>query len=236
MFTKDIDLQESEIKFKGDKSTVFEGYASVFNGVDSYGDTILPGAYKQTIAERRRAPLMLFGHSPGRIIGKWMRLEEDSKGLLVSGELTPGHTDAQNVAASLRHGALSGLSIGFRIPKGGAVHVDPEDVKDGEAIRLIKAIDLIEVSVVSMPADDEARVDVESVKAHINAIETISEFEDFLREAGNFSRSSAKHLVKQFKAISQREAGHANVQDVTKAISGLGLTMSQITKLPLLRK
>ena len=54
MFTKDIGLEDVQIKFSGDKPVKFEGYASVFNGLDSYGDTILPGAYKETIKNRKR--------------------------------------------------------------------------------------------------------------------------------------------------------------------------------------
>lgn len=217
MFTKDIALDDVQIKFDSKKPTKFEGYASVFNGLDSYGDTIIPGAYKSTIQGRKRPPLMLYGHNPGRIIGKWVKLEEDSTGLFGAGELTPGHSDAENVAASLKHGAVSGLSIGFRIPKGGALMVNEEDRKEGEPSRILKQIDLIEISVVSMPADDEARVDPASVKAAIDSLETIRECEDFLRDAGGFSRSQAAALVSQLKSICRRDSGDSEEVESLKA-------------------
>jgi len=42
METKRLSLQESQIKFREDQPMVFSGYASVFGGVDSYGDTVDP--------------------------------------------------------------------------------------------------------------------------------------------------------------------------------------------------
>ena len=167
--TRSIGLDAAEVKFAGDKAGSFTGYASVFGGLDSYGDTILPGAYTETIKARR--PLMLYGHNPGRVIGKWTEIAEDSKGLLVRGEFTPGHSDAQDVYASLKHGALNGLSIGFRIPEGGA--------EMAEERRLLKRIDLFEISVVSMPADDAARIG--DVKSAIEALTTRTDFEASLR-------------------------------------------------------
>ena len=47
---KTLSISDCEIKLD-EKQGVFSGYASVFNGVDSYGDTILPGAYKNTLKQ-----------------------------------------------------------------------------------------------------------------------------------------------------------------------------------------
>ena len=116
-------LADCQLKFDNGKEGVFEGYASVWGRVDSYGDTVVKGAFEKTIAQHKdmqRMPLMLFGHSPGRVIGKWQVMTEDDYGLRVVGELTPGHTDAENIKASMFHGAISGLSIGFRLPPNGS--------------------------------------------------------------------------------------------------------------------
>lgn len=188
-------LESCEIKFDQQEG-VFSGYASVFGGVDSYGDTIVRGAYSDTLANRQRPPLMLFGHNAGRVIGKWTALAEDEKGLVVTGELTPGHTDAKNAYASLKHGAITGLSIGFRVPDGGA------EEKDG--VRLLKKIDLVEISLVSMPADDLARVD--NVRAEIETLQNIRDVELWLRDAAAFSRTQAKAFLAQLREILQRDA------------------------------
>lgn len=192
MFYRDITLTDAELKFDAARNGLFEGYASTFGGVDEYNDTIVAGAYKDTLA--RKKPMMFYGHNPGRVIGKWIHAAEDTKGLHVVGELTPGNSDAQDVYASMKHGALSGMSIGFRVPKGGA------EEKDGR--RFLKKIDLIEISVVSLPADHAAQIN--SVKSSIDSIAKLSDCEDILREAG-FSKSDAVAFIARTKAVAQGE-------------------------------
>ena len=217
----DLSLDSCELKFSGDAGK-FEGYASVFGGVDSYGDTINKGAFLKTLDGRQRMPLMLYGHNPGRVIGKWLHLAEDSKGLIATGEFTPGHSDAQDVFASMKHGAVDGLSIGFRIPSGGS-----EEKADGG--RIIKDVDLVEISVVTMPADDSARI--HSIKALIDTIETLKDAEYFLREAG-ISRSAARDFVSRLQKVIRREGGDVREQ-ITKhqaAILNRLLALQQLLK------
>ena len=62
MLQKIISLADARLKFASDKAS-FEGYASVFNGVDAYGDTILPGAFKNAVRAARK----------GRMPKSWQR-------------------------------------------------------------------------------------------------------------------------------------------------------------------
>ncbi len=186
----DLSLADCEIKVAKDNGT-FEGYASVFGGNDSYNDTIEQGAFASTLDGRKRMPLMLYGHNPGRVIGKWLHLSEDSKGLHAKGEFTPGHSDAMNAYASMKHGAIDGLSIGFRIPDGGS-----DKKEDGG--RIIKAVDLVEISVVTMPADDAARIEI--VKEDLEAIASMRDAELFLRDSG-YSRATAQTLLSRVRSI-----------------------------------
>lgn len=192
---KVLSLDASDLKFADSGS--FEGYASVFNSVDDLGDTVLPGAYADTLKSRTRPVRMYFNHDSSMPIGKWLDLEEDGHGLKVRGQLTPGHSLASDVKALLAHRAVDGLSIGYRIPPGGSA-------KEGK-IRQLKRIDLFEVSVVTTPAERGARIDPESIKSAIEGINSINEFEDFLRDAGGFSRSAAKALVSQVKGFILRD-------------------------------
>lgn len=194
----DNPLEHCDVKFAQDEGT-FKGYASVFGSVDSMGDTVLQGAFEETIHNRQRPVRMFFGHSPGRPIGVWKSLEEDDVGLRAEGEFTPGNTDAQNIRALLKHGAVDGLSIGFRIPPNGS-----EERENGG--RIISKIDLVEISVVSLPAEDKARVDVSSVKSEIETISTIRDAEYFLRDVGLFTNPMAKEFLSQLKTIIQRDA------------------------------
>lgn len=193
-----LPLELAELKFldtKADEAVEFEGYGSVWGRIDSYGDTVLKGAFADSIKSRR--PMMLFGHSPGRVPGKWVSFEEDDKGLKLRGALTPGHSEAKDIAASLKHGALNGLSIG-------GYTTDWEAQKDGG--RVIKKFDLYEVSIVSMPAEQEARIDTASVKAAMDQIETIKDFELFLRDVGGMSQAAAKSVVSRVSKLVRRDA------------------------------
>lgn len=179
----------SECKFALDDAGGFTGYASTFGNVDSVGDTILPGAYKDTLAEFG-LPKMFFNHDMwGVPIGKWVDAKEDDVGLLLTGEFTPGNIQAESVRSAIKHGSVDGLSIGFRLKSG-----DFDESEDGR--RTIKKVSqLLETSVVTFPADDFARIDLDSVKSAMDGIQNERDFENFLREAGGFSRSAAKHLV-----------------------------------------
>src|SRR6056297_3656681 len=127
MLTKDLSLDAAGIKFADGEKRVFSGYASKFNGVDSYGDTIAPGAYSKTLESRERPIQMRWNHY-GPIIGKWTKAEEDDKGLYMEGELTPGHRTAEDAYALLKHGSVDGLSIGYRV-------TDAEEKEDGRLLK-----------------------------------------------------------------------------------------------------
>lgn len=147
---KNIQLKDIDLKFEGE-SRKFSGYASVFGGNDSYGDTVMPGAFTKTLAAYGM-PKMFYGHQWGLPIGKWTSAVEDEKGLRVEGELTPGNPQADAVLAALKHGTVDGLSIGFSM-RGGA----QDEKKEGG--RVIKSVGrLFEISVVSFPADGAARI------------------------------------------------------------------------------
>jgi len=183
-------VETVEFKFYEGKQGLFSGYASVFGGVDSCGDTIVPGAYKNTIMDRERPIQLRFNHEPG-VIGKWTRIEEDDKGLYVEGELTPGHSKAIDVYASLKHGAISGLSIGYRAIK---------YAKNQTGGFNLEEIALIEISVVESPADLNAQIG--TIKSVLDEMKTLKEIEALLRDAGGFSRADATALVSRVKALS----------------------------------
>ena len=182
-----IDLDQIDVKFDDARRGFFSGYASVFGGVDSYGDTVMPGAYKSTIEMRKRPVQMRWNHF-GEVIGKWLDIRETDKGLWVEGELTPGHSKAEDVYASLKHGAVSGLSIGYRPVKSFPNETGGLDLHE---------IDLVEISIVESPADLAAQIG--DVKSEFEAIKSEKELEAFLREVGGFSHTIAKGIISKAK-------------------------------------
>lgn len=211
MELKTLPLDVAEFKFDEARKGFFSGYASVFGGVDSYGDTIVKGAYQDTLIDRKRPIQMRWNHF-GPVIGKWINAEEDEIGLRMDGELTLGHSVADDAYALMKHGAVNGLSIGFRIPEGGAE-------KSGDR-RLLKRIDLVEVSVVEEPADLAARVG--DVKSYLAEAESLKEIEALLRDAAGFTRTDATALVSRIKSLvrGEREA-ESTTSEITAAIAAL---------------
>lgn len=197
MIHKDLPFDACEIKLSGGgrgKATTFEGYASVWGRVDSYGDTILKGAFDGLKAEGARVPMMLYQHNPSHVIGKWLQLEEDDKGLFGKGELTPGHSMASDVAASMKHEAITGLSIG------GFTKDWEQTENEG---RIIKSFELFEVSIVAMPAETEARIDTASVKSLLDGCKTIRDVERLLRDEAGLSNSTATAIVATLRKITR---------------------------------
>lgn len=197
-----------ELKFDdSDEPGVFEGYGAVFGNVDSYGDVIVKGAFKETLRswkKQKRLPPMLVQHggwmmsdSDGLPIGKWESMEEDDTGLRVRGRLINLDTErGKSIYGAMKEGVLDGMSIGYRAKE------FELGTKPDEPRRKLKKIDLVELSVVTFPANGAARV--ASVKS-ADQIGTIREFEEFLRDAG-FSRGAAKSIASQgFKAADPRD-------------------------------
>jgi HK97 family phage prohead protease len=134
-----------------DADGTVEGYASLFGAVDQARDMVMPGAFTQTLNLRglRRVP-MLFQHDPAEPVGIWLELREDQHGLFARGRLIPEVARGRELFALVKAGAIDGLSIGFRTVKG---RVDPRS-----RIRKIDQIDLWEISIVTFPLLNGARV------------------------------------------------------------------------------
>jgi len=189
---KKLDLQKLDLKFVGEGMT-FSGYASVFGQVDSYGDTIDPNAYDLTLKDRVRPVRMRWNHY-GPVIGKWLRMTTDKTGLFVEGELTPGHSKAIDTYASLKHGAVDGLSIGY---------IAKSAVENTNGTRLLKDIELVEISIVEEPADINATVS--SIKSAIEQAKSIREIEATLRDSAGLSRLEACAVVSRIKSVIQSD-------------------------------
>lgn len=207
--TKNLTLAFADtcIKAKGDGGYEFEGYASKFNGVDSYGDTILPGAYANVVKEMNaggRKPKMFFNHKVWELpIGSWFKVEEDKEGLFVAGRMTKGMSLVEDLRLALLDQTLDGLSVGIGLKRDDYEWVD--DVKSN-ITRIIKNVtSLREISPVSFPADDKGRIDAGSIKSELAHVRSMQDLETFLREAGGFSKSAATMLVSHAKGILRGE-------------------------------
>lgn len=213
-----------ELKFAADEGAQamsFSGYGAVFGNVDSYGDVIEAGAFSKFLADVKAGnqswPAMLSQHGGWQMsaedmtpIGVWTDFAEDGHGLKVTGQLadTPRGLEMYKLMKMSPRPAIDGMSIGY-IAKEWEPRSKPEDPK-----RKLKRIDLIEVSMVTRPANGKARV--ESVKSDW----TERDFERLLTRDAGLSRSDALVVINQgFKSlIAMRDAGSSELAELFEAV------------------
>lgn len=216
-------MERIEVKFDAgsvDAQTgVFEGYGAVFDNLDSYGDVILKGAFRDTLKEWKKAkklPVMLVQHGGWMMtdadalpIGKWEEMEEDDTGLRVKGRLINLDTErGKQIHGAMKEGVLDGMSIGYRVKE------FSYGTKPDEPARTLKKIDLVEVSVVTFPANGMARVD--AVKA---GGLTERDLERRLTQDAGLSRSVARRLMSGgFDAIKAMQDAGDGIEELTAAL------------------
>jgi HK97 family phage prohead protease len=183
----------------------FSGYGAVFGNVDAYGDVIEKGAFSAYLADvesgKQNWPAMLMQHGGWGIgsddftpVGVYSDLSEDDFGLKTTGVLapTPRGTEAYTLMKMQPRPAISGLSIGYY------VRDDERGGKNDPYDRLIKKIDLVEISIVTFPANDKARIG--GVKSLIDL--TDRELERTLRDVLGLSQQEAKTAISRgFRAL-----------------------------------
>jgi HK97 family phage prohead protease len=178
--------------------------------LDDYGDRIVPGAFANSLKTRK--PKMLWQHSMDKPIGVWDEADEDEKGLWLKGRLAKTEK-AQEARELAKMGAIDGLSIGFRTIR---------DEMEGN-MRILKEIDLWEVSFVTIPADSAATL------TGVKSAKTEREVEEALRSIG-LSRREAKAFIANGWAgvIGQREADAAQEDEALRDAVDVKGTLSTL--------
>ena len=175
-------MERLSVKFdaKATKNCQIEGYASRFGEQDQGGDIVAKGAFEGSLA-RRGLPKMLWQHDASAPIGVWTDASEDSTGLHVRGQIMDTVEKGREAKSLVEAGAIDGLSIGYLTLSA--------DRGEGGA-RILKEVDIWEVSLVTFPMLASARIDA------IKASEmTEREFEALLTRDAGLSRTVARKLM-----------------------------------------
>jgi HK97 family phage prohead protease len=185
-----------EVKAEGDNT--FSGFASTPD-LDQGGDIVVKGAFGRTIAQRGSKLKMLWNHKATDLpIGKYTKVEERDGGLYVEGKVSDTAA-GRDVMTLLRDGAIDSMSIGYAVREA--------DYND-DGVRVIKDLDLYEVSLVNFPMNEKA------VVTGVKAVDARN-LESILREAG-YSRSQAKAIanagIKSLREADQEKDALAEVK------------------------
>lgn len=145
---------EWQIKANGDgKTRTFEGYASTWEK-DLGGDTIMPGAFTQTLADRLPKNLIKVRWMHGDPMGRMISGYEDTKGLYVVGQASSTPTNEERFTL-MQDGTVDRLSIGYSFD-----YESDDDVLWTNNGRIINRLDLFEWSPVDLPMNEGTDVQI----------------------------------------------------------------------------
>lgn len=176
-------IDQKSIVRKASGGITIEGMAST-DRVDRHGDVILPSAYEGTLETYMGNPQILLQHDYDKPIGKCVEAEIRENGLWIKAEITE---DEDGVIGKIERGLFGAFSVGFfalayEYLYDGRVVFNQDGLVDGATwdefyasdLRRITKVDLVEVSVVSVPANPAALFDVSKAVRKALAIETKS--------------------------------------------------------------
>ena len=211
----------SELKAEGEEEGVFVGYGSIFGNKDLGNDVVEKGAFLKSLNDTgARGVKLLWQHKTDQPIGIFEEIREDKKGLKVKGKLALGTQGGSEAYELMKMGALDGMRIGYR--------ADPAKQKYDEKNkrRLLKELDLMEISLVTFPMNPRARI--QAVKGEEM---NIRDLEKGMRDAFSFSRSDAKVAAKAVHdTFNQRDAEEKDDIELLEAIRQTTTFLTNLTK------
>lgn len=191
---KHIPLSQVQIKAVGEAQGIIEGYASVFGGTpDSYGDLIVKGAFAESL--RLRTPKLLWQHDPERPIALAASLEEDDHGLYGKWQFS-SLPHPQEAYGYIKEGLVEGLSIGF---------IADEYDWNEEGFRVLRKIDLREISAVTLPANEAATIS--AVKSDLPFDVLLRRVQDGFALALREAKALAERRAADHRALNDRHTG-----------------------------
>lgn len=193
----------------------FDGHASAWWSVDSYGTAMKPGAFRKTLKERGEKIPLLWQHDPWTPIGKPDELKEDKAGLAFKASVVTDVRAGAEAMALLRADTPLGMSFGFETIKSRPVEEADQDKLDWsqapqfyttdegkDFVRIIEEVRLWEISLVTFPANEAATIT--AVRADLEA-DALSSLLDALK-AGTLN-DEQRALCEQIVAAMSERAG-----------------------------
>jgi len=207
------------LEVKEDASTPgrFKGYGSTFGNVDLGKDICAKGCFKRTLEEHSKGgtlPAMYWMHDRKEPIGDWLDVREDSRGLVVEGQLwlEAGIENAKKAYMMMKGTGPKGMSIGYSTRKA--------EYDDKKGTRTLLDVDLPEVSIVGYGMNPKALVT--SIKSHLadGIVPTVRDLEALLRDAGLSEKMAKTLLAKGYDGL-RRDGADEDAKANAEALKAL---------------
>lgn len=130
-------------KDAGDE-VVIEGYANT-KSKDRVGDVVIPSAFADSLPTYMTNPVLLSNHDWNEVCGVVLSANITDDGLFIRARISDTRPDIKTL---VKEGCLRTFSIGYN-------ELDA-DFDEGTQTKFVKKIELLEISVVSVPANTEA--------------------------------------------------------------------------------
>ncbi|OHD56891.1 MAG: hypothetical protein A2Y33_01600 [Spirochaetes bacterium GWF1_51_8] len=181
---ENLTFEIREMKTSADGAIRVSGYAAVFDkpseNLGGFVERIKPGAFTETLKEKRSDPRLLWDHNSQYVLGRrsagTLSLTEDVKGLAFEATL-PDTTYARDLQVLMERGDVREMSFGFNVLRDEWSDLDKPVVK-----RDVLEVRLIEISIVSFPAYPQTSVKLRDIAgAETLSEENIEKVEEYIR-------------------------------------------------------
>jgi len=208
----------------------FEGYGSVFFKLDRHGHAVMPGAFLDSLPKFLKEGFVGgVGHDYGKPIGRYTKAYEDKRGLYVHAKLSEV-PEAKTVRTLIKDGVLTKLSVGYEEQEAKEATVaelkelwrkngyspNEDDLYrlktfERKGVRLITKANLLEISPVAVPSNDDAR---------ILAYKSLDEVPEFTQFVATARKAAFKLAQKKGRVISgQNEMKLRAMVEVLSSVS-----------------
>lgn len=197
-FINSSNLEIKSAASKENDNIKIAGYANT-SLKDRTGDVVLPEAWAKGIENYRKNPVLLYQHDHSRPIGKSEIVRVDKKGIFVEASVSSAAEKLHGVQSLIKDGALKSFSVGFR--------VKDADYDRSSDTFLIKDLELLEISVVSVPCNQDSLFSIRKSFEDDNSYEEFKkQFIGEEKEENNTVEEVEPQIENTEKAVDEKEA------------------------------
>ena len=183
------------IQKNADGQMTIQGFANT-KDKDRVGDIVLPSAFKNTMKEYMKNPVLLYQHDWDNVIGHITDFDivdddkADKQGIFIKAVLSNAK-DVDDVRTKIKEGSLKTFSIGYN-------ELDTDYDRETDT-QIVKELELLEISVVTIPANPFASFSAEMAEGKgivdSNLLKFISEAVAGLKSAEEATPEFLKEVI-----------------------------------------